>query len=65
MAFREVWLTPGAAVNCRFRTGKHQNPPENLLYRPPRHCLKPGKEPLAATFRASGTSHPMTSDGLS
>ena len=24
----------------------------------PQRCLQPGREPLAATFRATGTSHP-------
>jgi len=54
MGFREVWLMPGAAANCRFRTWKHRNLPENL----PQCRLSPGKESLAATFRATGARHP-------
>lgn len=53
--------TLAAPVNRRFRARKPQKRPvSRLLYR-----LSPGQVPLAATFRATGACHPMTSDGLS
>ena len=60
MGFREVWLMPCAAVNRRFRTGKHRNPPENLPLRTP----APPVAPRCNAGGNTGTSHPTTSDGL-
>ena len=48
MSFRRACLTPGAAVNRRFRAPNWHR----------KHRLMHGEWPLAATLHASGTSLP-------
>ena len=63
MGFRGVWLTPGVAVNRRFRAGMHHDSQKSLAEKPleshVKHCLIPGEWPPAATLQVSGTSPPI------